>query len=268
MLYDGAIMENLLCFDLDDTLIPRGSSSIPEKEIEAINHRLQEGDGVALASGRPFASLKRHLSQFDEGEKYAICFNGAMVYSFDGELLYSSLLSLSDLYKVKRMFPDPRFDVYAYLPDGYIACFGKGKYVKVEERINRLPPSLVLPLDGNGVDMSIQVAKVMIGADPEVSKEIRFEGKGYSVTRSSPVFFEILSKGVDKSVGVSFLKEKTKAKRAICFGDELNDLRMIKENVGVAMGNAKSEVKQVASFVTKKVVEDGVAYAIKELLGQ
>ena len=216
-------MENLLCFDLDDTLIPRGSSSIPEKEIEAINHRLQEGDGVALASGRPFDSLKRYLSQFDEGEKYAICFNGAMVYSFDGELLYSSLLSLSDLYKVKRMFPDPRLDVYAYLPDGYIACFGKGKYVKVEERINRLPPSLVLPLDGNGVDMSIQVAKVMIGADPDVSKNIAFHDSRYDVTRSSPVFFEILHPGVDKAKGVGFVKEYAKAQEAYCFGDELNE---------------------------------------------
>lgn len=260
-------MENLLCFDLDDTLLPRGASFIPKREIEAINGRLKAGDGVALASGRPFASLQRYLSQFGEGEKYAICYNGAMVYSFKGELLYSSFLCFADLYKVKRMFPDPRFDVYAYLPSGGIACFGKGKYVKMEERINRLSMPKILPLDGNGVDMSIKVAKVMIGADPEVSKAIDFQMEDYDCTRSSPVFFEVLAKGVDKSAGVAFLKERAKAKRAICFGDELNDLKMIRDNLGVAMGNAKEEVKQAAAFVTKRVNEDGVAYAINKLLG-
>lgn len=260
-------MENLLCFDVDDTLLPRGDSSIPEKEIEAINERLSDGDGVALASGRPFASLRRFLSLFGKGEKYAICFNGAMVYSFEGELLFSSLLPIADLYRLKSRFKEGIYDVYAYLEDGTIACFDRGKYVLMEERINHLPPSRVLPKDGKGVDMATRCAKLMIGADPEHSKAIAFEGEGYSVTRSSPVFFEILAKGVDKSAGVAFLKDKTKAKRAICFGDELNDLKMIKDNFGVAMGNAKEEVKQVASFLTLDVKEDGVAYALKRILG-
>ena len=61
-------MKRLFAFDVDDTLIPRGETSIPSKEIDAINIRLDLGDALALASGRPFASLARYLASFTSGE--------------------------------------------------------------------------------------------------------------------------------------------------------------------------------------------------------
>ena len=259
-------MKRLFAFDVDDTLIPRGETFIPIKEIEAINHRLALGDALALASGRPFASLARYLASFIPGEKYVIAFNGAIAYSLDGAVLYSETLTFADLYYVYSLYPDPKFDVYAYLTDGTIAAFKKGKYVQLEEEINRLPSSLVLPPSLNGVDLTTPVAKVMIGADPDVSKTIDFRDSRYDVTRSSPVFFEILHPGVDKAKGVGFVKEYAKAQEAFCFGDELNDLGMIKAFHGVAMGNAVEPVKRTAKIVTKSCDEDGVAYAIEHLL--
>lgn len=259
-------MKRLFAFDVDDTLIPRGETSIPVKEIEAINHRLSLGDAVALASGRPFASLARYLSSFREGEKYVIAFNGAIVYSLDGAALYSQTLSYADLYYVYSLYPDPKFDVYAYLTDGSIAAFKKGKYVQLEEEINRLPPSLILPPSPELIDLKTPVAKVMIGADPAVSRTINFTDPRYDTTRSSPVFFEILRPGVDKAKGVGFVKECAKAQEAYCFGDELNDFGMVKAFHGVAMGNAADPVKQAAEIVTKPCLEDGVAYALEHLL--
>ena len=259
-------MKRLFAFDVDDTLIPRGETSIPPKEIEAINHRLALGDAVALASGRPFASLARYLASFIPGEKYVIAFNGAIVYSLAGEVLYSETLSYADLYYVYSLYPDPKFDVYAYLRDGSIAAFKKGKYVQLEEEINRLPPSLILPPSPIGVDLTTPVAKVMIGADPDVSKTIVFHDSRYDVTRSSPVFFEILHPGVDKAKGVGFVKEYAKAQEAYCFGDELNDFGMVKAFHGVAMGNGVDQVKQAAEIVTKPCAEDGVSYALEHLL--
>ena len=259
-------MKRLFAFDVDDTLIPRGETFIPIKEIEAINHRLALGDALALASGRPFASLARYLASFIPGEKYVIAFNGAIAYSLDGAVLYSETLTFADLYYVYSLYPDPKFDVYAYLTDGTIAAFKKGKYVQLEEEINRLPSSLVLPPSLNGVDLTTPVAKVMIGADPDVSKTIDFRDSRYDVTRSSPVFFEILHPGVDKAKGVGFVKEYAKAQEAFCFGAELNDLGMIKAFHGVAMGNGVDQVKQAAEIVTKPCAEDGVSYALEHLL--
>jgi hypothetical protein len=50
-------------------------------------------------------------------------------------------------------------------------------------------------------------------------------------------------------------------------GDGFNDLTMIRlAGLGVAMGNAKEEVKAAARFVTLTNEEDGVAHAVELFL--
>ena len=51
----------------------------------------------------------------------------------------------------------------------------------------------------------------------------------------------------------------------MAFGDGGNDLPMVRDvAVGVAMGNACEELKQVADYVTLSVDEDGVSHALKK----
>ena len=51
----------------------------------------------------------------------------------------------------------------------------------------------------------------------------------------------------------------------MAFGDGGNDISIIKEaGVGVAMGNAGENLKQVADFITTHVDEDGVRNALLE----
>ena len=50
----------------------------------------------------------------------------------------------------------------------------------------------------------------------------------------------------------------------VVFGDGLNDISMIKKApIGIAMGNALNQVKEVADFVTKRNDEDGIEYACR-----
>ena len=51
----------------------------------------------------------------------------------------------------------------------------------------------------------------------------------------------------------------------MCFGDEHNDLSMLKlAGIGVAMANAAPEVRAEADYVTLSNEEDGVAAAIEK----
>lgn len=51
------------------------------------------------------------------------------------------------------------------------------------------------------------------------------------------------------------------------FGDDMNDLEMLSgyEN-SVAMGNSDKRIKAISNFVTKSNDDDGIAYALRELL--
>ena len=55
--------------------------------------------------------------------------------------------------------------------------------------------------------------------------------------------------------------------KTMAFGDDMNDVTMLKAaGIGVAMGNAKEEVKAISDFVTLDCDHSGVAYAVTKLL--
>ena len=73
--------------------------------------------------------------------------------------------------------------------------------------------------------------------------------------------------GNAKWEGVDFLVQQLHAPKedVVCFGDGYNDIEMIKQApIGIAMGNAMNEVKQVADFITNNSDEDGVYVACKK----
>ena len=84
-----------------------------------------------------------------------------------------------------------------------------------------------------------------------------------------PYFLEILDKRVNKGTGVKSLADALgiKPDEIMALGDQENDIAMIEfAGMGVAMDNAIPSVKEVANFVTKSNLEDGVAYAIEKFV--
>lgn len=71
---------------------------------------------------------------------------------------------------------------------------------------------------------------------------------------------EVYAPGVTKASAVSRLKKITGADRLVVFGDNLNDMEMMKyADYSVAVENAVDELKNVASEVIGKNVDDSVA---------
>ena len=71
----------------------------------------------------------------------------------------------------------------------------------------------------------------------------------------------------DKSKGIKTLADRWQLpmEEIMCFGDGENDVKMIQScGIGVAMGNGCDAVKAAADFVTKRIEDDGVAYALTE----
>jgi hypothetical protein len=74
---------------------------------------------------------------------------------------------------------------------------------------------------------------------------------------------------MNKAIGLKKIADSYSipAERIIAFGDEDNDLEMLKyAGQGVAMGNAIAELKKVANRETKTNEEDGIAIYLKDAL--
>ena len=124
------------------------------------------------------------------------------------------------------------------------------------------------------MDPNTQFLKVMMIDEPEIldkaiariPAEVK---KKYTVLKSAPYFLEILDKRVNKGTGVKSLADALgiKPEEIMALGDQENDIAMIEyAGMGVAMENAIPSVKEVANFVTKSNLEDGVAYAIEKFV--
>jgi Cof subfamily protein (haloacid dehalogenase superfamily) len=77
---------------------------------------------------------------------------------------------------------------------------------------------------------------------------------------------ELAVKGVHKAIAIEDLLNHLNidTKNTIAIGDGLNDIEMFEYcNIGIAMGNAKDKLKEIADYVTDDVDKDGLYKAFK-----
>lgn len=82
-------------------------------------------------------------------------------------------------------------------------------------------------------------------------------------------WLEIFSEGVNKYNGIKYISklENISNDNIIAFGDSSNDMEMIKNvGIGVSMGNAIDELKDISKYITISHNEDGVIYFLKKYI--
>lgn len=260
----------LYVFDIDGTVLPEGELHLREKTIVILDSLLAHGDAICFASGRPYLGVKQHLDALANGKKYIIAGNGAALYTYEGKLLYEAYMTVEDFYDLHARYGHPGTTVYSYDDQNGLGIFNHDKWIDFEQACNKIQ-RLVDYSDPRQIDFHNKIYKVMLAGDPADSRQVKIEASdlaNFNVMRSAPTFIEILPKKGEKAIGTAHLSQilHIPAKDVFTFGDGGNDVRMLKEFQGVAMGNAVVECKAVSRYVTKTCREDGVAYAITELL--
>lgn len=90
------------------------------------------------------------------------------------------------------------------------------------------------------------------------------------VYRSKSTYLELAPKAVSKATALALVLEKCFGiglSEVMAFGDNYNDIEMIRAaGLGIAVSNARDEVKAVAKELTANSKEDGVAIAIEKYL--
>ena len=75
-----------------------------------------------------------------------------------------------------------------------------------------------------------------------------------------------MNKGVTKGTALQTIENRigVRYEETMAFGDGGNDISMLRHaGIGVAMGNAKDDVKVIADYVTASVDDNGIADALK-----
>jgi hydroxymethylpyrimidine pyrophosphatase-like HAD family hydrolase len=114
---------------------------------------------------------------------------------------------------------------------------------------------------------------MVMGDEEKVQQISTFLSDNFSddlhLYRSKPTYLEIAHKSISKLSGIDYLLDnhfQTTRERSLAFGDNYNDLEMIANlGHGVAVGNAKDEVKAAADQIADTGKNDGVAKTLEEI---
>ena len=199
---------------------------------------------------------------------------GLMVYGTDGTLIYEKLLPTSVITATERFCAEHGgVAVVAYCGER-VFCRAMCPQVEKLQQWSDPTPEVHAPgLDRLG-DIGVRVHKLILLDDEENIVALRPHlaaalGDVASLTRAVPGMLEVLPPGSSKGEGVQVLLDhlNTSPDSVVAFGDGENDLEMLSlVRLGIAVGNAKPVLKNVADALTASNDEDGVARVLNMLL--
>lgn len=265
-------MYKLIALDMDGTLLNE-NKTISKENFEAIQNAREKGVKIVLATGRPVKGIKKYLKELNllTGDDYAVAFNGAVVQNTKtDEVIAETLLTMDDVKYLYNLSKKLGVNIHVSTPTSCITP-KHNKYSQYEADMNGIDIEIS---DLDLLDPNTTIIKIMfIDHESLLDKVIEKLAKEiydkYTVVRSAPFFLEFINKRANKGIGVEILAKSLgiKKEEVICMGDAGNDIHMVEyAGLGVAMGNAFPELKEIANYVTKTNEENGVAHVINKFI--
>ncbi|MFS4494088.1 HAD family hydrolase [Maribacter sp. 2308TA10-17] len=261
----------ILCSDLDGTLLST-KSDVSEFTISQIE-RIRETTRVILVSARMPQSMTYLQERLGISRQPMICYNGALI--LDGEKeTFSEVIDLKVLEEVYRLaeIHDIKLGLYHggewYVEETSERVEKEINYTKTVPQLKKTAETLEVWKASNVSAHKVMLMCTRASADalfPILASQLRNQIHSY---RSNDTLIEIAPKSVSKLSAIqTLLSSDESLADVISFGDNYNDIEMLKHSgCGVAVANAREEVKAIANYTTLKNTEHGVAHFIKQHL--
>lgn len=254
----------LIALDLDDTLLNH-EKRISFKNREAVSDAKRKGAHIVIATGRAYGAA----TQFQEAlglQDYLIHIGGALIADPDGTIVYGEFIDPSSVRGILNWADKHGVYFQVYTDRDYRYREYTDHTAAYEEAVEFRgihDPDLLTRDD-------LPVSKILLIDAPEkiaaykdalstLFPELSFE-------TSMDRFLEISSRRASKGNALKWIAEQLQIPRSevMAFGDSGIDRSMIEyAGLGVAMANARGDVRKAADAVVPSNEEDGVAWGLE-----
>lgn len=249
-------------FDIDGTLVSFDTHQVPESTVQALRLLRSKGIKVFVATGRP-----RMLIDNLDGLEFDgfITLNGSYCFTVEGEEIFKRAIPKADIERLVAFLEsyEVPFTFFDDEDHSFITRVNGAVREMVEMHGIALPP--VLPAAEALGRNILQLNGYYTEAEAEALQMAASVLPGCDQTRWSPLFADIIARGNCKERGIDEVCRHYGIPLAhtMAFGDGGNDIGMLRHvATGVAMGNARDDVKQAADYVTDDVLSGGVWNAL------
>ena len=262
----------LIAIDIDGTLVNSKKEITPAVK-KAVLAARDKGKQIVICTGRPLSGAQRYLDELGlnkQDNEYVVSFNGAVVESTNGQVIFKQGLKYDDYIDLEAIARKLNLHFHSVSLDRiYTANRDLGHYTIYNSRVVKLEVSYRTQEEMR----HIPIIKCMYIDDPDyldskITSPLFQKMKDRVVfSKTEPFYYEATAAGVDKGAGLRRLCDylKIAPKNVMALGDQANDAPMLEyAGVGVAMGNAVDYTKEYADAVTADCDHDGVALAINK----
>lgn len=261
----------MIVSDFDGTLYDP-TLGVTEKTQEVIKRYVDKGGIFTIVTGRDLLAILPHAKKLGVSQ-HVISYNGGSLYDLTQEKEIEKIsFSTSDAVEIIKKMSEEGLECQVYCNNNIYSEEKTVQSSNYEEKTNRKITYVGRKLYDYVEKEKIEPTKILaFVTDDSVIEKVNDYNKVFDkrvdFTCSCARCLECGKHGTSKGAMVKKLAEihNIKMEEIMSFGDGLNDMPMIKMcGMGVAVENAISELKECADYVTKKNVEDGVAYAIEK----
>ena len=268
----------LVAMDLDFTLL-NDNKQISAHTKEVLCRAIAAGVQIVPATGRIFKAIPEFL-RVTEGIRYYICCNGATIYDrVEDKVIYTNHLPKETVFRIFDVFDRYHCsqDIYrngqGYMEPRFLEHLSE---YGVAGHMYELIHNTRLPVEDLRADieknpLGIEKCQGFFPVEEDRQRCIQ-EIKALNIASVSSAVFnniEVNQFHCDKGDGLTHLAEYLQIPMAqvMACGDADNDTLMIRAaGCGVVMENGSAELKSMADYITRTNNEDGVAYAIEQLV--
>lgn len=285
-------MIKVIASDMDGTLLNE-EHQVSKRTAEVIKKACEKGIRFMVVTGRTFQGAVQGLGESNLVCDYIVS-SGAQVRNSKKEVVFNGLLKMEGCKKIQAVLD--KYPVYSiFCTDHLEYCLGDEKefeqnilsHIKAFDEtipVNELKSHPMYDLlkektirveDFEQLErMQLPISKIFLfvdhGSMPDgLERELK-EIPNMAISSSGDNNLEITDVTAQKGPVVKNYIESLgyTMEEVMLFGDSMNDYSMLSMNFGatIAMENAEPEIKKICKYVTKSNKEDGVAYAVEELL--
>ncbi len=244
-------------FDVDGTLMDHSVGQIPEDTKEALKRLRQKGIRIFTGTGRHISELRKlGITELDfDGH---VLLNGQICLDKAGRVLDAHAIDEEDRKTAIRWFEKKELPISFVEQDRIYINF-------INDRVRKTQADISSDLPEMGSVTGDPVYLINVFADDGDVNRLLKDMPHCSSTRWNPYGVDVIAAGNSKAKGIRQMISHYNICREeiIAFGDGENDMEMLEyAGIGVAMGNADPEVKEIADYVTDGVGEGGIPHAL------
>lgn len=255
----------LIFFDIDGTLISDFRGVIPESARKAIQKARENGHICMINTGRTEKMVGKKLTEQVEFDGYV--YGCGTMATYHDELLFHDSLTLEQSQRIMDGLKKHKIDAvlegrendYIARPEEMFTDFFKEYATEYRH------------FEFDNLDNALGKYDKLYAYIPNSEQLAAFAeafAEDLDFIDREKGFFEIVPKGYSKAHGIRHMAEllHIPMEDTVAIGDSSNDLDMIQcAGIGIAMGNAAQQIKDIADYVTTDVDKDGIWNALEWL---